>query len=168
MLGQMQSAGLIQDRRRDNRDPDRRRSQAGNIIPPSPALVRHGSKQRRVPSGLAPGGANASGQYTPHSTSAQVNVPVGTPHPNGQHPYANAGTGGYEYGRDVDDSYGGQQQYGRASPMVSSVGATAPAVSNVRARGGDAGVSHGDGYDGQNVDEVTPKPSFLRVLTCRC
>ncbi|RDB20985.1 Casein kinase I 1 [Hypsizygus marmoreus] len=170
MLAQMQNAGLVQDRRRDNRDIDRRRSQAGNVAPPSPALVRHGSKQRRVPNALAPGVSVPAGQYTPHSTTAQVNVPVGTPHPSAQHPYANAGTGGYDYSRDVmDDGYGGQQQYGRASPMVPSVGAAPPAISNVRARGGEAGVSHGEGYNGQHPDEETqPKPSLLRFLTCRC
>lgn len=160
MLSQMQNAGLIQDRRRDHRDSDRRRSQ-GNIIPPSPALVRHGSKQRRGPA-LTPG---APGQFTPHSAVAQMNVPVGTPNTSGQHPYANMGMGGYDV---ADDAYGNQQQYGRASPMVSSVGAAPPAISNVRALAGDAGVSHGDGYNGQNGEEETPKPSFLRILTCRC
>jgi casein kinase 1 len=167
MLAQMQNAGLVQDRRRDNRDSDRRRSQGGNIVPPSPALVRHGSKQRRVPGALTPGGGN--GQFTPHSAAAQVNIPVGTPQRvSAQHPYANPGTGGYDYGRDGDDAYGGQQQYGRASPMVSSVGAAPPAMSDVRARGGDAGISHGDGYNGRDVEEAPPKPSLLRILTCRC
>ncbi|GLB34848.1 putative protein kinase superfamily protein [Lyophyllum shimeji] len=169
MLSQMQNAGLVPDRRRDNRDSDRRRSQAGNVVPPSPALVRHGSKQRRAPNALTPAALNATpGQFTPHSTTAQVNVPIGTPH---QHPYANPGTGGYDYGRDVvDDAYGGQQQqYGRASPMVSSIGAAPPAVSNVRARAGEAGVSHGDGYNGQqDMEDAHHKPSFFRILTCRC
>ncbi|KAF5381015.1 hypothetical protein D9615_004055 [Tricholomella constricta] len=166
MLSQMQNAGLVQDRRRDNRESDRRRSQAGNVVPPSPALVRHGSKQRRAPGALTPGGASP-GQYTPLSAAAQVNVPVGTTH---QHPYANPSTGAYDYSRDVaDDAYGGQQQpYGRASPMVSTIGAAPPAISNVRARAGEAGVSHGDGYNGQQTEDVHPKPSFLRILTCRC
>ncbi|KAG6832323.1 bifunctional choline kinase/ethanolamine kinase cki1 [Tephrocybe sp. NHM501043] len=161
MIPQMQPG--MQDRRRDNREPDRRRSQAGNVIPPSPALVRHGSKRRT--NALTPGGASTPGQYTPHSTTAQMNVPIGG------HPYATANTGGYDYGRDVDDGYGGQQQpYGRASPMVSSIGAAPPAISNVRARAGETGVSHGDGYTGgqQQVDEVQPKSSFFKLLTCRC
>lgn len=169
MLAQMQNAGLVQDRRRDNRDSDRRRSQGGNIVPPSPALVRHGSKQRRVPGALTPGGGGGTGQFTPHSAAAQVNIPVGTPQRvSAQHPYANPGTGGYDYGRDGDDVYGGQQQYGRASPMVSSVGAAPPAISDVRARAGDAGISQGDGYNRQDIDEAPPKPSLLRILTCRC
>lgn len=169
MLAQMQNAGLVQDRRRDNRDSDRRRSQGGNIVPPSPALVRHGSKQRRVPGALTPGGGGGTGQFTPHSAAAQVNIPVGTPQRvSAQHPYANPGTGGYDYGRDGDDVYGGQQQYGRASPMVSSVGAAPPAISDVRARAGDAGISQGDVYNRQDVDEAPPKPSLLRILTCRC
>jgi casein kinase 1 len=169
MLAQMQNAGLVQDRRRDNREPDRRRSQGGNIVPPSPALVRHGSKQRRVPAALTPGG-NTPGQFTPHSAAAQVNIPIGTPQrASAQHPYANPSTGGYDYGREVgDDVYAIQQQYGRASPMVSSVGAAPPAISNVRAQGGNTGISHGDGYNGQDVDDVHLKPSFLRILTCRC
>jgi casein kinase 1 len=171
MLAQMQNAGLVQDRRRDNHDVDRRRSQGGNnIIPPSPALVRNGSKQRRVPAALTPGNGNAPGQFTPHSAAAQMNIPIGTPQrASAQHPYANPGTGGYDYGRELrDDAYGVQQPYGRASPMVSSVGAAPPAISNVRAQGGNTGVSHGEGYNGEEVDDVAPKSSFLRILTCRC
>lgn len=168
----MQNAGLVQERRRENREVDRRRSQGGNIVPPSPALVRHGSKQRRVPAALTPGGGgNAPGHFTPHSAAAHVNIPIGTPQrASAQHPYANPSTGGYDYGREVgEESYGIQQQYGRASPMVSSVGAAPPAISNVRAQGGNTGMSHGDGYNGQDaVDDIPPKPSLLRILTCRC
>lgn len=165
----MQNAGLAQtqpDRRRD----ERRRSQGGNIVPPSPALVRHGSKQRKIPAALTPGGGNTPGQLTPASAAAQVNIPVGTPQQRGspQHPYANAAGAGYEYGRDVADESYGAQQYGRASPMVSTVGAAPPAVSNVRARAGEAGVSQGGEYAGQDGDGVPPKPSLLRILTCRC
>jgi len=166
MLSQMQNTGLAPDRRGDNRDPGRRRSQGGNVVPPSPALVRHGSKQRRGPGALAPGG---NGQFTPHSAAAQVNVPVGTPQRGSpQHPYANPGMSGYDYGRDGEDAYVGQPQYGRASPMVPSVGAAPPAISDVRARGGEAGVSRGDNYIGQEGEEAVPKPSLLRIFTCRC
>ncbi|KAJ7285976.1 CK1/CK1/CK1-G protein kinase [Mycena rebaudengoi] len=173
LLAQVQNSGLIantpHERRREHRDSERRRaSQAGQIVPPSPALVRHGSKQRKVPNALTPGGGTSPGQLTPHSAAAQVNVPVGTPNRGSaqQHPYANAATGGYDYGRDAGDEYGGQQQYGRASPMVSSVGAAPPAISNVRARGGDVGVSRGGDFNGQ--DDPQPKSSLLRILTCRC
>ncbi|KAG6860623.1 hypothetical protein C0995_009272 [Termitomyces sp. Mi166 len=160
LIPQMQPG--LQDRRRD-READRRRSQTGNVVPPSPALVRHGSKRRVNP--LAPGGISSPGQYTPHSNTAQVNVPLGV-----GHPYANPHTGGYDYARDgVDDGYGTQQPYGRASPMVSSIGAVPPALSNVRARAGEAGISHGDGYNGQQqVDDIQPKSSLFRILTCRC
>ncbi|KAG6868708.1 bifunctional choline kinase/ethanolamine kinase cki1 [Termitomyces sp. T159_Od127] len=160
LIPQMQPG--LQDRRRD-REPDRRRSQAGNVVPPSPALVRHGSKRRTNP--LTPGGISSPGQYAPHSTTPQLNVPLGT-----GHPYANPSTGGYDYARDgVDDGYGTQQPYGRASPMVSSIGVAPPAVSNVRARAGEAGISHGDGYNGQQqIDDIQPKSSFFRILTCRC
>lgn len=172
ILQQIQSTGLVpgspHERRREPRGGDterRRASQGGQIVPPSPALVRHGSKQRKVPNALTPGAGNSPGQLTPHSAAAHVNVPVGRGTP--QHPYANAGTGGYDYGREGGDEYGGQQQYGRASPMVSSVGAAPPAISNVRARGGDVGVSRGGDFNGQ--DDEPPQPSTLvRILTCRC
>jgi len=157
VLDQMQSGA---DRKRDTRD-DRRRSQAGPVVPPSPALVRHGSKTRKTPA-LLPG----TGQQTPQSGAAQVNVPVGQP--RGTHPYANAANGGYE-GYDVGNaSYNTQQQYPRASPMSPSVGAVPPAVSQVRAQAGQTGVSHGGDFPGQDVDEPPRKNSLLRILTCRC
>ncbi|TFK42407.1 CK1/CK1/CK1-G protein kinase [Crucibulum laeve] len=166
MLQQMQTAGLTPGR--GDRREDRRRSQAGNVVPPSPALVRHGSKQRKVPAALMPGGGNATGQLTPHSGAAQVNIPVGTQHRGStQHPYATA-TGGYDHPREGGDEGYGQQQYGRASPMVATGGAAPPAISNVRARGGETGASRGGDYQGQDVDEAPPKPSFFRILTCRC
>jgi len=163
ILAQMQSAGLSAspDRRREHRD-GRRASQVGNVVPPSPALVRHGSKQRKATNNLTPGGSNTPGQLTPHSAAAQVNVPVGSQQRgSSQHPYANV-TGGYDY---TDDAYA-QQPYGGTSPMISS-SAAPPALSNVRARAGDVGVSRGD-YDGQDVEESPPKVSLIRILTCRC
>jgi casein kinase 1 len=129
--------------------------------------VRASAKQqpRNIPTALTPGGASIPGQLTPHSTSAQVNVPVGTIPPRasqGHHPYANA-SGGYDYGRDTgDDPYA--QQYGHASPMVSTAAAASP-VNNIRTRG-DVGVSHGGDYHGQDDDR--PKVTIWRILTCRC
>jgi casein kinase 1 len=176
ILAQLQNAGFSNphERRRDaerHRDPDRRRaSQQGAIIPPSPALVRHGSKQRKIPAALVPGTGASPGHLTPLSAAAHVNVPVGTPQHrasvlNTQHPYANVP--GYDYGRDLVEDYNGPQ-YGRASPMVSSVGAAPPAISNVRARAGDVGVSNGGGYQGQEDDRERPKNSLIKILTCRC
>ncbi|KAF8163482.1 CK1/CK1/CK1-G protein kinase [Crassisporium funariophilum] len=153
------------DRRKD-RD-DRRRSQAlaGNMVPPSPALVRHGSKQRKVPAALTPG------QLTPHSAQAQVHIPIGSNHrvSGQQHPYAVGGVGaGYEYAQQNEQyKTQQQQQYGRVSPMVSTVGAVPAAVSNVRARGGENGVSQ-DYQQQEGHDEPPPKGSFARILTCRC
>ncbi|KAJ7632752.1 kinase-like protein [Roridomyces roridus] len=167
LIAQIQNTGLApgspHERRREHRDSERRRaSQAGNIVPPSPALVRHGSKQRKIPNALTPGGGNSPGQITPHSAAAQVNVPVGARGSTAQqHPYAN---GGGDYGREPGEDYGGAQQYGRASPMVSSVGAAPPAISNVRARGGDVGVSR----EFNDQEDERPKPTLLRILTCRC
>ncbi|KAF8798181.1 CK1/CK1/CK1-G protein kinase [Phlegmacium glaucopus] len=143
--------------RRKERD-DRRRSQTqgpSNVVPPSPALVRNGSKQRKIPIALTPG-------------PAQAHIPIGANHrANGQHPYAVAGIGaGYEYAQQNEQYKTQQQAYGRASPMVSSVGAAPVAVSNVRAMGGETGVSQD--YNGQDLGDEPTKPSFLRILTCRC
>ena len=132
------------------------------MVPPSPALVRNGSKQRKIPAVLTPG------QLTPHP--AQAHIPIGANHrTNGQHPYAIAGIGaGYEYPQQ-NEQYKTQQQqaYGRVSPMVSSVGAAPVAISNIRAMGGETGVSQD--FNGQElVGDEPVKPSFLRILTCRC
>lgn len=175
MLAQIQNTGLNAPnaQRRDDRhrDSQRRQSQAGGggIIPPSPALVRHGSKQRKIPTALTPGGGNTPGQVTPLSAAAQVNVPITTPLPgrnnSGQHPYANVNPGTYDYGGD-EAFRGGQQQYGRASPMVPSVGAAPPTVSQVRARG-DVGASHGDDFQ-QGEGDAQPKSGLWKILTCHC
>ncbi|OBZ75449.1 Casein kinase I 1 [Grifola frondosa] len=85
ILAQIQNAGpttpaVQQDRRREaerqGRDDRRRVSQGGPVVPPSPALVRNGSKQRH-PAALIPGGV-VPGQTTPLSAAAQINVPVTT------------------------------------------------------------------------------------------
>ncbi|KIY43570.1 CK1/CK1/CK1-G protein kinase [Fistulina hepatica ATCC 64428] len=158
MLAQMQQNNLTPNDRR--REGDKRRvsqhQQMGNVVPPSPALVRHGSKQRKIPNALTPGGV------TPRSAAAQVNVPVGTRN-SSQHPYASGGV--YDY-RDGDEQYSAPQQpYGRASPMVPSVGAAPPAVSDVRAtRTGDVGMA--GPYTG-DADGV-PKNTLWKILTCRC
>ncbi|KAI9446095.1 kinase-like protein [Lactarius indigo] len=132
------------DRRRDlqHRDSDRRRA----------------SKPM-----LSPVGSNTPGQITPLSAAAQVNVPVSAVHRNShgqnpQHPYA---AGGYEYPRgEAGEDFNQQQQYGRASPMMAS--AAPPAVSPVRARAGDVGMSH-------TQDGEPPQQNALwRFLTCNC
>ncbi|KAF8637389.1 hypothetical protein AX17_002885 [Amanita inopinata Kibby_2008] len=157
---QAQNTAPATDRRRDVRD-DRRRSQAaagGNVVPPSPALVRHGSKQRKIPSALTPAGGSLPGQATPQSGVAQVNVPVAGQRISSHHPYANAGA------FDTQEDTYVPPQYGRVSPMVQSAGAAPPAISNVKA----AGVSQGADYHGQDDLDVPPKPSLWRILTCRC
>lgn len=180
VLAQIQNAGMApapQDRRRDmerRRDADwRRASQTGGVNPPSPVLVRHGSK-RRVPNALTPGAGNApGGTATPLSAAAQINVPISTPQNRSsnvgaqQHPYANVVTG--DYGWDAGEEPYGSQAYGRASPMVSTVGAAPPAISAVRAHGNEAGVSRGEDYRQQQDDDPPqPKSSIWRILTCRC
>lgn len=150
--------------RKDTKE-ERRRSQAGAPVPPSPALVRHGSKQLNIPAALTPGGP--SGQVTPLSAAAQVNVPVNQRGASQQHPYANLAAGGYEYRPEGDDSYVGQEAYGRTSAMVSSVGAAAPAISQVRARAGDIGVANEGAPDGLADSERRGGFSFFKFMTCR-
>ncbi|KAH9030945.1 kinase-like protein [Lactarius hengduanensis] len=133
------------DRRRDlqHRDSDRRRA----------------SKAQPM---LSPVGSNTPGPITPLSAAAQVNVPVSAVHRNShgqnpQHPYA---AGGYEYPRGEAGEDFNQQQYGRASPMMAS--AVPPAVTPVRARAGDVGMSH-------TQDGEPPRQSALwKLLTCSC
>ncbi|KAF9227647.1 CK1/CK1/CK1-G protein kinase [Gyrodon lividus] len=179
VLSQVQNTTVAQapqDRRRDmerQRDSEWRRASQGNpqVIPPSPALVRHGSKQRKLPNALTPGGGAATpGEATPLSAAAHVNVSISTPQNRAsysgalQHPYAVVAPG-MDYGND--EAYS-NQPYGRASPMVSAVGAAPPAISNVRARGNEIGVSQGEEYHDQNGDAQQPKSSFWRFITCRC
>lgn len=149
------------------REGERRRSQGGNVVPPSPALVRHGSKQRKVPAALTPGAT--PGATTPaYSTAAKVNVPVGThqPHQGGQHPYASANPQGYETSdaRDRSHSQRPEQPYGYASPMISNGGPAPPAFNKGPAIGEAS--NPGDNY--AQHDAEPPKPSLLRILTCRC
>jgi len=161
-VAQAQASGGIAAIDRKFRGTDeRRRSQGGAPAPPSPALVRNGSKQRRLPATLTPGGG-MSGQATPHSAAAQVNIPVGAR----RLPNATFDENGFnENGLQHQQSY---EHYGATSPMVStSAGVAPPAVSNVRAQAGGDGVAHD--YQGQQIDDdAPPKNSLLRILTCRC
>ncbi|PCH38192.1 CK1/CK1/CK1-G protein kinase [Wolfiporia cocos MD-104 SS10] len=175
ILTQIQNTGpnvAPQDRRKDierqARDDRRRASQTGGagILPPSPALVRQGSKQHAAP------GLQTPGAITPMSAAAHMDVSIGamqrriSQQHSAQHPYATAGPDSYV--RDTVDEYSASQQpYGRASPMVSTVGAAPPALSNVRAQGGEVGASNGGGYQGQPEAEP-PKSTLWKILTCRC
>jgi casein kinase 1 len=153
------------DRRKDRDDRRQSQAQGSNVVPPSPALVRHGSKQRKIPAVLAPGQLTA---LTPHPPA---HIPIGVSRANGQHPYAVAGIGaGHEYAQQ-SKAYGRAspmheppyktQAYGRASPSMAPV-----AISNVRAMGGETGISQE--YNGRDFGDEPIKPSFLRILTCRC
>jgi casein kinase 1 len=137
-------------------------------------MVRQGSRQqgRQVPQALIPG-SGTPGQATPLSAAAHIDVPIGssnrrTSQPTTQqHPYANAGYDSYGRGDNADEYSATQAQYGRASPMVSSVGAAPPAVSNVRAISGEHGIANGGDYHGQATEE-RPKNTLWQILTCRC
>jgi casein kinase 1 len=116
---------------------------------------------------LAPVSSNTPGQSTPLSAAAQVNVPVAAVHrsghnPNPQHPYA---AGGFEYPRgEATEDVFNQQPYGRASPMMSA--AAPPAVSQVRARAGDVGMSHD--RNAQGGEPTKDNGTLWKILTCNC
>lgn len=173
-LSQVQNI-LVQphDRRRDQerqRDTEWRRISQGGapiIVPPSPALVRHGSK-RKPNAGTS---AGTPGQVTPLSAAAQVNVPVSTPQNRASHigasphPYASAAPG-TDYPRESNGDPYTTQPYARTSPMISTV--APPAISNFRAQGNEVGASHGEEYREQDGQGPQPKSTFWRVITCRC
>ena len=107
------------------------------------------------------------------AAEAQIGMPITSSrrmsqHQQGaSHPYASAT---YDtYGRDeysaTQAQHMQQQPYGRASPMVPS--GAPPAISNVRAMGGEVGVANGGEYHGQQQPEQQPS-TFWKVLTCRC
>ena len=161
MLARIQNEQNHADKRRD-RD-ERRRS---GMVPPSPALVRHGSRHgAKLPPALIPG------QLTPHSTQAQLNISIGNNQRSAgiTHPYAAVGTGvGHEYSQHHEQFKHSplmQQQpqpYGRQSPMVHNFAGQPQAIRSVRVEN-----PGGIGQDYQQADPP-PKPSLLRVLTCRC
>ncbi|KAH9998113.1 CK1/CK1/CK1-G protein kinase [Russula compacta] len=154
MLSQVPNAAPPQspqlDRRRDlqHRESDRRRA----------------SKAQQM---LSPVGSNTPGQVTPLSAAAQVNIPVSAMHrnshnPSPQHPYA---AGGFEYPRgEATEDVFNQQQYSRASPMMST--AAPPAISPVRARGGDVGMSHD--RTAQGGEPSQQRGPLWKILTCSC
>jgi casein kinase 1 len=115
-------------------------------------MVRHGSKQRRVPAALTPGGG---GPGSPRTDIAQVHVPISGQRISAHHPYANVGA--------AEDDTLTHPPYGRASPMMPSA-AVPPAISNIKA----AGISQGTDYHGHDDIDMSPKPSLWRILTCRC
>lgn len=181
ILAQIQNtpANAAHDRRREATREDRRRASQtggpGGIAAPSPAVVRTTSKQqgRQVPAALTPGGGTPA-QGTPLSAAAQMDVSIGTPNRRTsqqlapQHPYASAAYDAYAGADDYSATQpAAAQAYGRASPMVSSVNAAPPAVSNVRALGGEQGVANGGDFHGQAVEE-RPTNSLWQILTCRC
>ena len=123
-------------------------------VPPSPALVRHGSKKAQSPAPLLMpnNNQNVSGQLTPLSGVAQVNVSITPNRPTTQQ-------NGYDFG---DESYIGNQTYDRASPMVSTIqNAPAPLTANRPAGLQNGGISEQD-------ETEPPKFSLWKILTCRC
>ncbi|KAF9646382.1 kinase-like protein [Thelephora ganbajun] len=123
-------------------------------VPPSPALVRHGSKKGQSPGALLLPNNNQGGpsQLTPLSGVAQINVSI---IPNRSPVQQN----NYDFG---EESYTGNQTYDRASPMVSTI-QNAPAPLSANRPGG---LQNG-GIPEQDEDEPS-KFSLWKILTCKC
>lgn len=123
-------------------------------VPPSPALVRHGSPNVRSPAPvLLPSNEGAPGQLTPLSGVAQFNVSI-TPNK----PIA------LQKGPDFgEESYVGNQTYDRASPMVSTIqNAPVPLTANHPAG------SMQNGVISEQEENDSPKFSLWKILTCKC
>ena len=129
----------------------------GAPVPPSPALVRHGSKKGHSPGNLLlpnNDSLEGPGQLTPLSGVAQINVSITPNRPPGQQ------HSGYDFG---EESYLGNQTYDRASPMVSTIqNPPAPLTANHQA----APLQNG-GIPEQEENEP-PKFSLWKILTCKC
>lgn len=138
-----------------NTQPPRRLDVPGQStpVPPSPALVRHGSKKGHSPSTpLAPNNSQIGpGQLTPLSGVAQINVSITPNRPPGQQ-------NSYDFG---DESYIANQTYDRASPMVSTIQNPPAPLSANRPGNLQNGISEQD-------ENEPPKFSLWRILTCRC
>ena len=123
-------------------------------VPPSPALVRHGSKKGQSPlTPLTPNNNHSSsGQLTPLSGVAQVNVSITPNRLPGQQ-------GSYDIG---EESYIANQTYDRASPMVSTIqNQPSPLVANRPNGLQNGGISEQD-------ESEPPKFSLWKILTCKC
>lgn len=123
-------------------------------VPPSPALVRHGSKKGQSPGTLLmPNNSQIGpGQLTPLSGVAQVNISITQNRPPGQQ-------NGYDFG---EESYIGDRTYDRASPMVSTIqNIPAPLSANRPIGLQNGGISEQD-------ENEPPKLSLWRILTCKC
>lgn len=123
-------------------------------IPPSPALVRHGSKKGQSPgSPLMPNnGQGTPGQLTPLSGVAQINVSITPNRPAAQQ-------NSYDF---REESYVGNQTYDRASPMVSTIqNAPTPLTANRPTDLQNGGIS-------EQEENEPPKFSLRRLLMCKC
>ena len=119
-------------------------------VPPSPALVRHGSKKGQSP--IPDKDQNIPGQLTPLSGVAQVNVSMtqnrATPRQDG-----------YDFRQDL---YPGNQTYDRASPMVSTIqNAQPPLTANRPTDLQNGGIP-------EQEESEPPKFNLWRILTCKC
>ena len=123
-------------------------------VPPSPALVRHRSREGQPPGTLLlPNNSQGGpGHFTPLSGVAQINVSITPNRQPGQR-------GSYDYG---EDSYLADRAYDRASPMVSTI-QNVPAPLSANRPGGlqNGGISEQD-------ENEPPKFSLWKVLTCKC
>jgi len=124
-------------------------------VPPSPALVRHGSPKGKSPAPLLMPNSHqgGTGHLTPLSGIAQINVSITPNRPATQQ-------NGHDFG---EGSYIGNQTYDRASPMISTTqNAPVPLTANHL-----GGPQNGEVTSGQEETEP-PKFSLWKILTCKC
>lgn len=141
-------------------------------MPPSPALVRNGSKSAAVggPSATGRGMPSSSAIPGPNSSAMAVKgiaPPGGGKRSSqqgggGSHPYASTGGQGNGQGYDRNDSdYGGYNNNRMSNQQLNP----APIMSPVAATGNGGG-------GGQDYIEEEQHPqggfSLIRFLTCRC
>jgi hypothetical protein len=140
---------------------------AHGVSAPSPALVRHESKQKR-PSAVPPSPSGQANPLNQGPSSRQGTAPhshqqVATPQPEReQHPYAAAMHASAPYAQQ-HGTQGRQDSFAYGSGIGASGG-------NVRTGGPEPGVVDANGdFDGlQRGVPQQPPLTFWKLITCRC
>ncbi|KAG8977571.1 casein kinase I [Tulasnella sp. 427] len=167
----------------------------GIVLPQSPALARHGSKQQRntkhtstgpitvnpsvIPvvggSPVLPGGQQP-GQSSPRRSGVPLNGPAqaqqnvsGLNSPSASnHPYASPMHASGPYGQPGrQDSYGALNSSQNGGTYGRSAGMAVNAAPATRARGAEV-MGNTPGFDGIQKDDEPKKKGFIDILLCRC
>jgi len=192
------SSGIQRDRERERAERHHQRvsqqaSATGGIVPPSPALVRHGSKQGRKSSGI-PANAGSAAAVAGVSPPTGAGAKRQSSASQGLHPYATgagagvggaaAGVGGgYErdggaydqggYSRGAPGVRGGAQEttgqnMGGMSPTQRAMGLGGGAGGAVGTNGEVGNMGNGNYMDHDERGQGGGGFSLIKILTCRC